>query len=408
MSLHLHFDAFNGISGDMMLGALVDLGVPLESLKSGLSRLPIGEFNLRAETLKRSGIVGTRVHVEVVEDPHPHAHLRHVVEKVRAAGLPETVTARAIAAYQLLAEAEAHVHGSTPEKIHFHEVGANDAIVDIAGAMLGIHLLGVDSFSAEPVVLGSGSVRCAHGVMPVPAPATAEILKGFPARPTDIVGEMTTPTGAAILQVLTAGRAMPAGFRAGTIGYGAGSREIPGHPNYLRLILGRAAASVLPVDIETIAEMQAELDDMSPEVAGWLAERLRAEGALDAHLTPVIMKKGRPGFRLTVLCAPEDRERLAEQVLRESTTFGLRVGFTERYRLQRRMDTVETPWGAVAVKLGLWDGRVLKAAPEFEDCRALAERAGEPLRAIFSAAEAAIAERYFAAGQAAPGRDISE
>lgn len=403
MALHLHFDAFNGISGDMTLGALVDLGVRVDDLKAGLARLPMGPFDLRVEPVKRSGIVGTRVHVEVAEEGHRHVHLRHIVEKVEAAGLPEIVTRRAVAAYRLLAEAEARVHGSTPEKIHFHEVGANDAIVDIAGAMLGVHLLGAESFSSESVVLGSGSVKCAHGVMPVPAPATAEILKGFPTRPTQIDGELTTPTGAAILQVLTSARTLPEGFRAEAIGYGAGSREIPGHPNYLRLSLGRIAAPALPVQRETIVELEAEIDDMAPEVAGYLLERLLEAGARDAHFVPVQMKKNRPGVRLTVLCDPAHRDRLAELVLRESTTFGLRLRTAERYCLARRMEEVPTPWGPVAIKVGLWGDAVLKAAPEYEACRTRARESGAPLRDIYAAAEAAIRERYFGGGASPSG-----
>lgn len=400
MSLHLHFDAFNGISGDMTLGALVDLGVPVEALREGLNGLPIGRFELVAEPVKRSGIVGTRVRVEVEEDPHPHAHLRHIVQKVEAAGLPEPVARRAIAAYRLLAEAEAHVHGSTPEKIHFHEVGAKDAIIDVAGAMLGVHLLGVGSFSADPVVVGTGSVKCAHGIMPVPAPATAEILKGFPLRSTVIDGEMTTPTGAAILQVLTGGAARPDGLQFERIGYGAGTRDVPGHPNYLRLALGRAAAAGLPVDRETVVELEAEMDDMSPEWAGAMLSRLMGEGARDVHFTPVQMKKNRPGLRLTVLCDPPRRESLAELILRETTTFGLRLRTAERYCLRRRTEQVQTAWGPVNVKLGLWGDEILKAKPEFEDCRALAGRSGAPLRDVYAAAEEAI-RRQFPSGRPA-------
>lgn len=394
MSLHLHIDAFNGISGDMMLGALVDLGVSLDSIREGLAGLPIGDFDLVAEPVKRSGIVGTRVRVLVEEEAHPHAHLRHIVEKVEAAGLPPIVAERAIAAFRRLAEAEAHVHGSTPEKIHFHEVGARDAIVDIAGSMLGVYLLGVGGFSADPVVVGSGSVECAHGTMPVPAPATAEILREFPLRASDIVGEMTTPTGAAILQVLTGARGLPGGFRPSRIGYGAGTREIPGHPNYLRLMLGELQAEELPFDVESIVELEAEIDDMAPELSGHLLESLLEAGARDAHFTPVYMKKNRPGVRLTVLCDAEHRRALAEIILKESSTFGLRVRTGERYCLRRRFDGVETPWGPVSVKIGTWGEKILKIKPEYEDCLELARRAGVPLREVYDAAAGAIRTRF--------------
>lgn len=407
MSLHLHFDAFNGISGDMMLGALVDLGVSVDSIREGLAGLPIGEFDLVAEPVKRSGIVGTRVRVVVEEEPHPHAHLRHIVEKVEAAGLPPAVSDRSIAAFRLLAEAEAHVHGSTPEKIHFHEVGAKDAIVDIAGSMLGVHLLGAAGFSAEPVVVGTGSVECAHGIMPVPAPATAQILRNFPLRSSDLVGEMTTPTGAAILQVLTEGRPRPGGFRSTQIGYGAGSREIPGHPNYLRLTLGESRRDGLPLERESIVELEAEMDDMTPELSGHLLERLFEAGARDAHFVPAFMKKNRPGIRLTVLCDDEHREVLAGIIFRESSTFGLRVRTGERYCLRRRTDRVETPWGPVGVKIGMWGDEVLKITPEYEDCRELARRAGLPLREIYSTAVAAIQAR-FGRKPEEPGKDAVE
>lgn len=398
MPKRLHFDCFNGISGDMTLGALVDLGVNLDELKSGLSRLPVGAFNLRAEKVKRAGIVGTLVHVEVEEDPHKHAHLRHIVEKVQAAGLPERVTRRALQAYQFIAEAEARVHGSTPEKIHFHEVGAKDAIVDVAGAMLGVEMLGAESFSCSVVATGHGTVKCAHGVMPVPAPATAEILKGMPTTPSEIPFELTTPTGAAILRTLAgdaAGRA-PA-MKTDAIGYGAGTRLLEGHPNYLRLLLGQSAetASGLPVDREDIASLETEVDDMTPQVAGYLMDKLLAAGARDVQFHPVQMKKNRPGMQLHVLCLPGDIEPLAAMVLAETSTFGLRVHRAERLCLRRKMESVATPFGAVEVKLGFWGERILKANPEFEDCRKLAEAKGAALREVLDAARRAIEEKYF-------------
>lgn len=398
MPKRLHFDCFNGISGDMTLGGLVDLGVDIEELKRGLSRLPIGEFNLRAEKVKRAGIVGTKVHVEVQEDPHKHAHLKHIVEKVQAAGLPERAERRAIRAYQLIAEAEARVHGSTPEKIHFHEVGAKDAIVDVAGAMLGVEMLGAESFSCSVVALGHGTVKCAHGVMPVPAPATAEILKGMPAEATEIPGELTTPTGAAILRTLVGeGAGQAPAMRAGAIGYGAGTRVIEGHPNYLRLVMGESAGAFasLPVDREEIAALETEVDDMTPQVAGYLMDKLLAAGALDVQFHPVQMKKNRPGQQLRVLCAPAEAERLAEIVFAETSTFGLRVHRAERLCLRRRMESVATPFGEVAVKVGMWGERALKASPEYEACRAIAEAQGRPLREVLDAARAAIEAKYF-------------
>jgi hypothetical protein len=395
MARHLHFDCFNGISGDMTLGALVDLGIAVEDLQRGLAKLPIGPFALRAETIERAGIVATKVTVEVEEDPHPHAHLRHVVEKVRAADLPPRATERAVAAFGLIAEAEARVHGSTPEKIHFHEVGAKDAIVDIAGSMLGVEMLGVESFSASAIAVGNGTVKCAHGVMPVPTPATVEILIGAPMRATDIDGELATPTGAAIMRTL-AGDAIGARpqMRTSRIGYGAGTREIPGHPNCLRLLLGETEApgSGLPVERDEVLSLETEIDDMSPELCGHLMSRLLSAGALDVQFHPVQMKKNRPGLGLRALCSRADADRLAEIILRETSTFGLRVISASRLCLARRSETVATPVGPIEVKIGLWNGAPLKVSPEYESCREAAERSGRPLREIYDLARRAWAD----------------
>lgn len=523
MATHLHLDCFNGISGDMMLGALVDLGVDIGELEGRLKGLPIGDFGLSAKKITRAGIVGTRVRVHLPEgedddapvsgddsggtsgpppvrpphaDPtghththehkggeqsgehehshahdhshehshshshthahatadsskesgeagggafhdhalaaphshdhththsHDHAHVRlgDVVKIVRAAGLGELATQRAIAAYQLIAEAEAHVHGSTPEEIHFHEVGANDAIIDIAGAMVGVEMLGAQTFSCSTITVGSGTVRCAHGVMPVPAPATAEILKGAPTAAGAIASEMTTPTGAAIARVL-AGSAIGAAptMRTACIGYGGGSREFDGHPNYLRLVLGEIqpeagftsginaggdgqssatglAESTLPVQRETILSLETEIDDMSPELAGYLMERLFEAGARDVHFAPVQMKKNRPGSSLRVLASPDRRDVLAEIILRETSTFGLRIASMDRLCLERRVERVQTPLGEVAVKIGLWGDDILKVSPEYEDCRRLARESGRPLREVFDLARRAIDAKYF-------------
>jgi uncharacterized protein (TIGR00299 family) protein len=405
---HLHFDGYSGISGDMTLGALVDLGVPVEALQKGLAKLPIGAFALRAERVKRAGLMATQVHVEVEEEPHVHRHLHHIYSIVDAAELPSRVAARARAAYRRLAEAEAEVHGSTPEKIHFHEVGAKDAIVDVAGAMLGVELLGAETFSAAPLTVGYGTIKCMHGLMPVPAPATALLLRGMPTAPGPMEGEMVTPTGAAILGTLLGGEGSygfivpsdPAapGLVSEKVGYGAGTRVYPGYPNFLRLALCRtpaaAAAPNLPATLETIRVLECELDDMTPEAAGWLLGRLLESGALDAHWQPVQMKKNRPGLRLRVLAKPEHEARLAELIFRETPTLGLRRSAQERWTLGRRSETVETPLGPVAVKVALWDGEFLKASPEYDACAALAREHGLPLGEVMAAARAAIERRF--------------
>lgn len=381
----------------MMLGAIVDLGVAVEEIEEGLKGLPLGGFRLRAERVKRSGIMGTKVHVEVEENPHSHVHLGQILEKVRAASLPERVTQRAIAAYRELAEAEAHVHGSTPEKIHFHEVGANDAIVDIAGSMLGVELLGIESFSSDPVVVGNGTVKCAHGVMPVPAPATAEILRGFTMRSTDIDGELTTPTGAAILRVLAGSAHPPREFAATAIGYGAGGRTLEGHPNYLRLLVGSSESlgADLPVDREPVVMLETEIDDMAPELTGHLMETLFEAGARDVHFVPVQMKKNRPGISLRVLASPGKASDLARIILRETSTFGVRMNPSERFCLRRSPESVETALGSVEVKVGYWGDDILKVSPEYESCRSLARGSGKSLREVFDLARRAIEDKYF-------------
>jgi uncharacterized protein (TIGR00299 family) protein len=425
---HLHFDCYCGISGDMTLGALVDLGVSVEDLQRGLARLPIGPFALVARKVKRQGIIATQVDVQV-DEGHAHRHLKHIYEIVDKGALPPRVLERAKVAYRKLAEAEAHVHASTPEKIHFHEVGAKDAILDVAGAMLGFELLGIESFSAGAVVVGSGTVKCAHGVMPVPAPATAELLKGMPHRAGAWEYEMATPTGVAILGTVLGegGRPLAQGFVSGEtaliaekIGYGAGTRIIEGCPNFLRLMLCSAApaslsasigspASVpsvtsvwssvspvpsaspppnLPIERDQILALECEIDDMSPEVAGYVMEQLFTDGALDVQFSPVQMKKNRPGLSLRVLAPLAAEAALVERILRETSTFGLRRAVLDRWVLPRRSEELVTPFGPVKIKRGLWNGQPFKAAPEYESCRALAESTGQPLQAIYDAARA--------------------
>jgi uncharacterized protein (TIGR00299 family) protein len=399
---HLHFDPFHGLSGDMTLGALVDLGVAVEAIEAGLRGLPIGPFRLTAERVKRQGLMGTKVHVEVEEEHHVHRHLRHINEFVDAAGLPPRAAARARDAYRRLAEAEATVHGSTPEKIHFHEVGAKDAIIDVAGSMLGIELLGATTFSCGPVTVGFGNITCAHGRMPVPAPATAELLRGAPQTPGENEGEMVTPTGAAILAALMAD-AGGRGFRVGSaaplrtekVGYGAGTRVYERSTNYLRLMLCQPLEGEGPdaagIPRETVVLLECEIDDMSPELAGGLMERLLGLGALDVQFQPVQMKKNRPGLGVRVIATAGSEEALAGAILRETSSFGLRRAPVERWALARRIERVETPAGPVEVKLGLIDGRVVKASPEFESCAAVARAKNLPLADVYALARAAAA-----------------
>lgn len=386
----------------MILGALVDLGVDPEHLKRRLKDLPIGSFDLTAKPVKRQGIMGTRVTVRVQEEPHTHRHLHHIIEMVEAAGLPHRAAERARGAYRRLATAEARVHGSTPDKIHFHEVGAKDAVLDVAAVMTALELLGIESFSAAPVVTGFGTVECAHGIMPVPAPATAELLRGIPCRSGAIESELATPTGVAILAELlgigeNTARPLPTDPErlVRRFGYGAGSKTFERTANYLRLELCERPpdGAGLPLQRCPLLALECEIDDMTPEVAGYLMERLFEDGALDVQFSPVQMKKNRPGLRVRVLAEPAAEAPLAEIIFRETSTFGLRRQQLERWCLTRRTQSVETPLGNVPVKIGFWEERPLKAAPEFEACRRLAQISGQPLKNIYTMVRRAIADQ---------------
>lgn len=394
MGQHLHFDCFSGISGDMIMGALVDLGVPIEWLAEQLRKLPIGPFELRAEKIKRHGIQGTRVHVEVEEDPHSHRHLRHILEVIeKAEGLPPRVARRAATAFRLIAEAEAHVHGTTVEAIHFHEVGEKDAMLDVTGAMLGVELLGIDTFSVSPITTGSGWIECRHGKMPVPAPATAELLKGLAWTPGPVEVEMATPTGVAIVRTLMADAPaqMPV-LTSAKVGYGGGGRELEAVANYLRLWLCEAE-KLVPARREPVLVLECEIDDMPGETAGYVMERLLEDGALDVSFSPVQMKKNRPGLHVRVIAEPASEGKIVERIFAESTTLGLRRALTERWALERRAEIVETELGPVAIKIAMWGERVLRAAPEYESCRELALKNGRTLADVYEIARAAIRER---------------
>lgn len=385
-----YFDCYNGISGDMTLGALVDLGLPLEELRGALAALPVTGFKLEAERVMRCGIGATLVRVRC-EDQKKHRHFSHIRDMIAAAGFAPGVADRAIAAFHAIAVAEAAIHETTVERIHFHEVGALDAIVDIVGAMWGVERLGITRVLASPVAVGSGTVRCAHGEMPVPAPATARLLAGKPITTGPMTGELTTPTGAAILVTLAEGFGPLDNFRTDRVGYGAGSRETEGHTNYLRVLLGGADADTpsMPVESRTLVVLATEIDDMTGEAFGYLLERLFEAGCLDAHFRPVQMKKNRPGTAVRVLVEPSRSNAVVELLLRETSTFGVRATTCTRHALHRRIETVETEFGPVRVKTGLWGDEPVKRSPEYDDCARIAHERGVPLAVVFAAASAA-------------------
>ena len=370
----LYYECFAGIAGDMHLGALVDLGVPAEYLRAELGRLELAdEFELVFEPGKKMGITGTEATVRLRDDvDRPARHLSTIKGILDRAGFAPAVAERAVAMFETIGTAEAKIHGTTVEAIHFHEVGATDSIVDIAGAAIGLDCLGVDRVFCGPVELGSGMVRCAHGVMPVPAPATAEILQGVPCRYAGVDGEATTPTGAAILKCAVDRFESPTSFRADTVGYGVGHKDFR-VPNVLRMTLGEVAAGV---EAETNVEVQCNVDDMTPEAFGPLMDALFARGARDVFLTPIVMKKARPGTRVSVLVDEQRLDAVLDELFAGSTTIGVRLHEVAKRMLPRHERTVETSLGNVRVKIVTLPSGAERWKSEHDDVAAIAAEQG--------------------------------
>jgi uncharacterized protein (TIGR00299 family) protein len=435
-----YIDCFSGISGDMFLGALIDAGVPAAIFEETVAALNVGA-RLSIHQTDRSGIAATKVDVLVNEEvdrprvehehyqPHRHGHTHenshekvighthHITETVVAeaehehehhhrglkeirdiiqhAAISATAKQTAIRIFELLGEAEAKIHNIDIQQIHFHEVGAVDAIVDIVCAAVGAEALGVDEFVCSPLNVGSGTVKCAHGEFPVPAPATAELLKDAPVFSSGVRAELVTPTGAAIVKVL-AKRFQPLpGMKIEKIGYGAGSRDFPNHANVTRILVGSSGADAqsqsadlisLEASRETICVLEANVDDMNPQVFGYLLERALDAGALDVFSIPVQMKKNRTGMLITVLCKPEDAQRLTKLIFSETTTLGVRTREEKRAVLLRRLVSVQTQWGEVRMKVANLNGAVSNHAPEYEDCRRIAEANNIPLKTVMQEA----------------------
>lgn len=371
-----YLDAFSGLSGDMTVGALADAGADSGRLVEGLRSLNTGaEF--RFEKTKRRGIAATRFVVEGGEQ-RAHRHLGPILRMIEGGALPERAKQNAARVFQRLGEAEARVHAVPIEKVHFHEVGAVDSIADIVGACLGLELLGVEQVYSSAVNTGSGTVETEHGVLPVPAPATAALLAGAPVYARGPQVELTTPTGAAIASTLARRFGPPPAMRIAQIGYGAGGRDFPEHANVLRVLVGEAAEVPEALAVSVI---EANLDDSTPQVLAYAMERLLESGALDVSLTPLVMKKGRPGTLLRVIARPEQQEELAGVLMRETSTLGLRLYTAERRVAERTFAEVETRYGKVRVKVTPGG-----FAPEYEDCRELARQSGAPLKEILAEA----------------------
>lgn len=399
----LHIDPASGASGDMFLGMFISLGVATEVVEEAAGRVVPGEFELSVRDATRGGIRSTSVEVKAHahQSGHGHAHghshghahgrgLAAILELIGSAGLDASVAERSARVFTSLAEAEGHVHGTSPEEVHFHEVGAVDSIVDVVGSSAALEALGASRVTCSAVATGTGTVVCEHGEIPVPAPATMELLKGIPTRPTGVQAELTTPTGAVLLREFVDEFAPPPAGAPLRVGYGAGSRDEPGRADVLRGILYENAAAASD---ERMVITEAVVDDMTGEIAGELHERLGAAGAVEVTLSQVGLKKSRPAIRVTALSDPGASGAVAEAMLRHSTTLGCRSWEVGRRVLERRFDEAETPWGTVRVKVGLLGGETVNAAPEYEDCRRVADAGGVPTKTVFAAALAAWQDR---------------
>jgi uncharacterized protein (TIGR00299 family) protein len=379
----IYLDCFSGVSGNMLLGGLLDLGLPEEQLRSMLANLPISGYELLTKRVEKHGISAVYVDVKLTKRQH-HRHLSDILQIIETSGLPKSVIETANAIFLRLAAAEAKVHNATLEDVHFHEVGAVDAIVDVVGTAFGLHELGITSLYASKLHAGAGFIKCDHGLMPVPAPATAELLQGIPWYGGDIKRELVTPTGAAIVSTLAKGfGSMPDRFVSRKIGYGAGTWELE-IPNVLRMIYG----DLQPRQDELLI-IECNIDDMNPQDYSPAMDKLFDAGALDVWLTPIIMKKSRPAHTLSILAPSVALDVVARVALTETTSIGLRYFPVERIIADRSELTVETAWGRVRVKISRHQGKVCQVTPEYEDCLRLSHSCGEPVRIVRQAALAA-------------------
>jgi len=387
-----YLDCSSGISGDMFLAALLDAGVELDRLQEELKKIDLGPYEFIQGRVMRRGLAANHVDIEV-PGKQPHRHLSHIEKLIGDAALDEGVKQKALRVFRRLGEAEAKIHNQPIEKIHFHEVGAVDAILDIVGVCLGLAMLGNPELVCSPLDVGGGRVEAAHGSLPVPAPATAELLKGIPVYSSGIESELVTPTGAALVSTLASSFGPVPPMKVERIGYGAGTKDFPTHPNIARLMLGEKAegAGAKPGGAagETVLVIEANIDDMNPQLYGYLAEKALDAGALDVTCSSVQMKKNRPGLLLSVLCKPDLENTLTRLLFEETTTIGVRITEARRKVLEREVVTVKTAHGAVRMKVARLDGREVNVAPEFDDCRRLASENSVPLKKVMLAAQAA-------------------
>jgi pyridinium-3,5-bisthiocarboxylic acid mononucleotide nickel chelatase len=384
----LYFDSFAGASGDMILGAMVDAGVDQNALIQQLSLLNVAGFEIRFEKVKRAGLSATHA-VVTIQPEHAHRHLSDILKIIYNSSLNAAVKERASKIFTRLAHAEARVHNEPVDDVHFHEVGALDAIVDVVGAAICFDLLEIDKFICSPLHVGSGVVEMAHGRFPVPPPAVAELLKGAPFYSTDIKGELLTPTGAAIITTVSKRYGSMPAIEVAQIGYGAGTREYESFPNVLRVLVGTTESELIS---ERLLIIETNIDDVSPQIVGHVMDRAFELGALDCYFTAVQMKKNRPGVLLSVLCDAGTKDSIMQLLFRETTTLGVRSYEVDRRALARSIVRVETQYGPIDVKVAQLNGQVVNEMPEFDQCRSAATRAGVPVKVVEDAVKVALAK----------------
>ncbi len=387
-----YFDCFSGISGDMILGALADLGNDFSFIKKELKKLDLKGYSLSHKKVKRGVIETTKVDVKVTEKSSSKRNLKSIISIIKNSGLAEKIKNDSIKIFRRLAEAEATVHGTTINKVHFHEVGAIDSIVDIVGSVIGIHHLNISKIVSSSINVGSGFVKCDHGTLPVPAPAVVEILRGVPCFSSGIRQELTTPTGAAVIVTLANEFGSLPELKTDRVGYGAGGKNLKEMPNALRIILGELSiANELKKEIFVL---ETNIDDMNPEFYDVVMEKLFQAGAVDVFLTPIIMKKNRPATKLSVLTQQQNVEMLANEVLKNTTSFGIRFYPVERVMLEREFQEIETVLGKVKVKIGKRDGEICHISPEYEHCKKISREQGIPIKKVYEEIQSAICKIF--------------
>lgn len=390
-----YFDCFSGASGDMIMGSLLDAGLTLEHLRNQIKKLGLSHYDIGVEKVTKKGISGSQALISIDQHHHDHhhRHLSHIKQIIHNSTLPGSVKEKSIAIFQRLAEAESEVHGSEVEQVHFHEVGAMDAIIDVVGAVIGFNALGIEKIVCSPLHVGCGTVKCAHGVLPVPAPATAELIKGRPIYSSGVEGELLTPTGAAILTTLSSEfGAMPA-MSINAIGYGAGTSE-PAIPNLLRVSIGEACDETMDYETEQAAVLETNIDDMNPQIYDYLIQKMLNLGAMDVFLTSVQMKKNRPGTLLTLVCAPDKIGIFSDLLLKETTTIGLRWKVENRIKAPRKIATIETEHGPVRIKIAKNAGKIINISTEYDDCKKISLKNEIPLKTVIDKIKSEVLNKY--------------